>query len=440
MLTLSSCEKYLDAKPDKALATPSNLKDLEAILNNGQVNNLNPVAGDILSDFYFLENTTWNALTDVNARNTYIFANDTYHDFDWQNGYNLIFRANVVLDGLAKVVIGANEIGRANEIKGSALFFRAFAHFHLAQVFCMPYQKSTAAQTLGLPLKLSSDLNERIVRSNLEESYQSIILDLKEAAELLPNSRDFKTQASKAACYFQLARIYLIMGEYEDANRYADLALAINGTLLDYNTINATAANPFTLFNEEVVLQGFGNNRGGIFIANNARVNTSLYQSYADHDLRKTLFFRRNSNGTYAFKGDYSGRNNGTLFAGLANDELYLIKAEAAIRLDQIDVGMGVLNQLLVKRFRNGTFTPLRAGNKDEALRLVLMERRKELLFRTNIRWSDIKRLSLEPAYAVSIERSIANTNYLLAVGDLRYANLIPLQTVLLSGVVQNPR
>lgn len=440
IVSFSACEKYLEAKPDMALATPSTLKDLEAILNNWQVNNLNPVAGDILSDDYYLEETTWKALTDLTARESYIFGKETYHDFDWQNAYNLIFRANVVLEGLSTLGYNENEHQRVNTIKGTALFLRAFAHYHLVQVFALAYEQNAAKETLGVPLKLSADLKEIIVRSSLEENYQSVIKDLSEASELLPNIREFKTQPSKAACYHQLARVFLVMGNYEQAENFANKALAINSTLIDYNTLSATAINPIVLFNDEVVFQAFNSGRGGIFIANRARVNNDLYQSYAANDLRKALFFNRNANGSYAFKGDYSGRNNGNLFAGLAIDELYLIKAEAEVRLGRFDDGIKTLNLLLIKRWKAGTFVPFNAGNKDEALSLVLAERRKELLFRTNIRWSDIKRLSFDANHAVSIERRIGTDVYTLAVGDLKYANLIPVNTVKLSNVIQNER
>lgn len=440
IVLLGSCEKYLEAKPDQALATPSTLKDLEAIINSSQMNSLNPVAGDILSDDYFLEEAIWKSLTDLTARETYIFAKETYHDFDWQNGYNLIFRANVALDGLAKLDSSPNEQQRVNTIKGSALFLRAFAHYQLIQIFALAYHPNTAKQTLGIPLKLSSDLEEKISRSSLEDNYLSLVKDLSEAAELLPTIREFKTQPTKTACYQQLSKIYLIMGDAAKAEAFAIKALAINNQLMDYNQISTTAANPFTLFNDEIVFQGFGTSRGGVFIANRARVSTQLYDSYANNDLRKLIFFSRNTNGTYAFKGDYSGRNNGTLFAGLATDELYLIKAEAAIRQNKLAEGMETLNQLLIKRWKTGTFVPLSANTKAEALKLVLLERRKELLFRTNNRWADIKRLSFDTENAVSVERVIGNEMYKLTVGDLKYANLIPLNSIKLSGIMQNER
>jgi tetratricopeptide (TPR) repeat protein len=437
---LASCEQYLEAKPDKALATPSTLKDLEAILNNFNVNNLSPNAGDIMSDDYFLEDATYNSLTDVTARDTYFFGKDTYQDFDWQFLYSLTFRANVPLEELEKIKVSDREQERAKAIKGSALFLRSFALYHLVQTFAMPYQKATANETLGVPIKLSSDLNEKIVRSNLEDCYQTMIKDLKAAVDLLPNTRAFKTQPSKAACYGQLARIYLIMGEYEQAEIYSSLALSINNKLMNYNSLNANSANPIELFNVEVDFNATNSGRGGVYNPSRARVTKELYDTYANNDLRKVIFFSRNANGSYAFKGDYLGRNNGLLFAGISVDENLLIKAEAEVRLGRWEKGLETLNSLLITRWRTASFVPLTSNSQAAALKLVLLERRKELLFRCNTRWADIKRLSFEPEHAITIKRSIGTRQEELKIGDLRYASLIPLNTIILSGVTQNKR
>lgn len=440
VMIFSSCEKYLDAKPDQALATPSTLKDLEAILNNNTVNSLYPTAGDIMTDDYYLEDAVWKSLNDVTARDNYLFGGQTYQDFDWSNLYNLIFRANVPLDEIEKIKYAPNEQERADLIRGTALFTRAMAHYHLIQIFALPYDKNTAMTNLGIALKLSSDLNEKIFRSSLEDCYQAVIQDLNKAITLLPNVREFKTQPSKAAAYGLLSKVYLVMADYDKALEYANLSLAINKSLMDYNTINAAAADPILLFNKEVNYNASSTGRGGVFVTDKARVNMDIYNSYKVNDLRKTVFFSKNTNGSYAFKGDYAGRNYGGLFAGITVDETFLIKAECEVRLNKVAEGMKTLNDLLRTRWKTGTYVDLTVGNQTDALKLVLLERRKELLFRCNVRWSDIKRLSKDGENAVTIKRKIEGKDYELKSGDLRFAGLIPLNTIKLSGVVQNGR
>lgn len=439
-ILFSGCQKFLDAKPDKALATPSTLADFSAILNNYQMNTLYPIAGDVMGDDYYLEDATWNGLNDQLYRDSYVWGDQTYHDFDWQYGYNLIFRANVVLDGLKNLEFNPNDEHTYQTIKGSALFYRAFCMNHLLQVFTLPYQKETAKSVLGIPLKLSAALEEPITRPNLEICYQQVIKDLKAAVQLLPVQSTFKTQPTKVAAYAQIAREELLMGDFEVAANYADSALQIYPNLIDYNTVSTTVRNPFSMFNDEVIFQAYNSGRGGVFISSIARVDSNLYKNYATNDLRKVLFFNRNSNGSYAFKGDYSGRNSGNLFTGISTDELYLIMAESLVRQNRMAEGMAYLNALLMKRYKTNTFVPLQATDVNTGMKLILQERRKELLFRSNCRWTDIRRLSNEPDYAISLKRIVQGKTYELLPGDLRYANLIPQNTITLSGINQNQR
>jgi hypothetical protein len=60
LLVFSSCNKYLDAKPDQSIATPSTIEDLEGILNNYNfVNAKYPSAAEVSSDDYYLTGTDW---------------------------------------------------------------------------------------------------------------------------------------------------------------------------------------------------------------------------------------------------------------------------------------------------------------------------------------------------------------------------------------------
>jgi tetratricopeptide (TPR) repeat protein len=440
VMIFSSCESYLDAKPDQALATPSTLKDLEAIENSSFVNGLYPNAGDIMSDDYYMEDAVYKSLTDVTARENYLFGGNTYQDFDWSNLYNGIFRANVPLDEIKKINYAPSEQGRVDMIKGSALFTRAMGNYHLIQIFALPYQKETASETLGIPLKLSSDLNEKIFRSNLEDCYQVIIQDLTQAIALLPNRREFKTQPSKAAAYGLLGKVYLVMGDYEKALDNATQSLAISNSLMDYNSLKPNDLNPIVLFNSEVLYNAVSTGRGNIFYGPTAKVNMDIYNSYVANDLRKTVFFSKNTNGSYSFKGDYAGRNYGSLFAGITVDETMLIKAECEVRLNRVNEGLKSLNDLLRTRWKTGTYVDMTAVDQAAALKLVLLERRKELVFRCNVRWSDIKRFANDVNHAVSLKRTVEGKDYELKSGDLRFAGLIPLITIQLSGVVQNGR
>jgi hypothetical protein len=225
------------------------------------------------------------------------------------------------------------------------------------------------------------------------------------------------------------------MRKYPEAGLYADSCLQLYHTLLDYNTLNASASYPISQFNAEVIMEGMipvprqlNNSRG--------KIDSLLFQSYADNDLRKAIFFKNNNNGTYGFRGCYEG--GGNLFDGIATDEVLLIRAEASARLGDITAALNDLNLLLKNRYKTNSFNPLTANDAEGALTLILSERRKELLMR-GIRWMDIKRLNKEGSDIV-LKRILNGVTYLLPPNDLRYALPIPEDIITLTGMTQNLR
>lgn len=239
---------------------------------------------------------------------------------------------------------------------------------------------------------------------------------------------------SRPAAYGLLSRVYLSMRNYSAASRYADSCLALYNTLLDYNHINQTPTYPIANFNPEVIFhaQGIVN----ILINSRAKVDSALYNMYSTNDLRKNIFFRNNNNGTYGFRGNYSG--GGNLFVGIATDEIYLTKAECLARFGDYKEAMNLLNQLLIKRWKDGTFVPLTAADAGEALQIILTERRKQLLMR-DLRWMDIKRLNKEEVN-IRPKRLLNGQVYELLPNENRYALPLPAYILSLSGMPQNPR
>lgn len=438
---LISCEKFLDVKPDKSLAVPATAKDLQAMLDfETRMNTNYPVAGDIAGDDYYLKPADWSTLMLVDDRNAYTWEKTAVPGQDWQFTYSRVFPANVVLDLVDDVFEGVPNRDDYNAIKGTALFFRGYSYFLAAEVFTMPYQGTTAPSRLGLPLRLTSDVNDKTVRPTQQETYDQIIKDLTEASRLLPVVTAFKTRPGRAAAFAALTRVCLVRGDYAKAGAYADSSLLLNNELIDYNTVNAAMANPFQIFNSEVLLHALGRSNTGVFSPSRARVDTILYASYHANDLRKAIYFKKNADNSFQFKGSYGGSNSGALFAGLATDEMYLTKAECLARLGKGQEAMEVLNSLLKKRWKAATFTGLTAASDQEALDIILRERRKELLFRGSIRWMDLRRLNHDPAFARTLTRRMDQEQFILPPNDKRYAFLIPWSVVEEAGIQQNER
>jgi len=114
------------------------------------------------------------------------------------------------------------------------------------------------------------------------------------------------------------------------------------------------------------------------------------------------------------------------------------MRAECFARAGNTAAALNDLNTLIQKRWKTGTFIPFTAANPQQALNIILTERRKELIFR-DLRWIDIKRLNKEGA-AIIIKRIINGQTYQLEPNDNRYALPLPLDIINLTGIQQNPR
>jgi hypothetical protein len=432
-----SCKKYLDEKSDKSLVTPSTIKDLQGILDDNYIMNLHtPGFGETSSDDYFISDEDYYSLGDID-RNAYIWqlTNYTYGN-DWNAAYSAIYNSNYCLESIEKIKPSIEEEPQWNNVKGSAYFFRAYYFLDLVWEYGKAYDDQSSASDPGIVLRLGSDFNVKSVRATVKESYEQVISDLKNAIPLLPEHPSHVMRPSKAAAYGLLARAFLTMRKYDSAYRYSDLCLNIKDDLLDYNSseVNTVGNVPFTPFNREIIFYSTQTGNYTPKAQPYALIDTVLYGSYGSNDLRKLVFFFPN-NGFFSFKGHYSGSGN-TFFSGLATDEIVLIRAECNARKGNITDAMSDLNKLLVNRWAAGTFVPLTASTVQDALSVILTERRKELTQR-GLRWIDIKRLNKEGAL-ITPTRVVATQTYRLAPNSDKYALALPADIINVTGIAQN--
>jgi hypothetical protein len=444
-ILFTGCGKdFLNVSPNTSLAIPTNLSEYRALLDHDRLFLDHPALGDIGCDDYYLPATILQGKNYL-VQNAYRWTPNTYENGsgievgDWNNPYRNIYISNIVLEGLPSITMTTNNEKEYKEIKGAALFIRAFNFYNLAQLFSEPYIPSSAEKDLGLPIRLSSDFNKNINRSSVKDTYDKIIEDLLNAKELLSSnvpSANYINRPSKPAAFALLARTYLTMQKYLEASIYADSSLILYKTLLDFNTINSA---PTLVFrnNPEEIIRATQINYSTLGISTTAVIDSNLYKSYDENDLRKSLYFRLNTDGTPSFRGNYSGTS--TNFIGIATDEIYLIRAEAKARLGNNDGAMSDLNTLLVKRWKTGKFVPYIITNGNDALNKILTERRKELLLR-GLRWGDLRRLNQDSRFAVVLKREINGQKYTLLPNDIRYALLIPSDEIQLGQISQNKR
>lgn len=445
-LLFLSCEKqyeWLDIKNNKNLVVPETLQDFQAILDNSNImNRYFSTPGLVGADNVYVTDNNYPTLQET-ERNLYIWAYEIWADgtsAPWTNLYSIVGYANLVLDGLKKI----DESGaQYANLEGQAYFYRAYAFYILAQLFCKPYDDNTA-NSLGLPLRLTADINVIEERASLAQTYEQILADAQASATLLSTEQTYLLRPSKAAAFGLLAKTYLLMGNYREALRYADEALQLHPALLNFNSDlvqpNTTYRFPtLGVNNPEIMFYAEAISYQSIrpVTSSTGNVDTLLYGQYAPDDLRKSTFYMTIAN-AQKFMGAYTG--SFANFTGIASNEIYLIRAECYARLDRLEEGLNDLNLLLLNRYKNGMLVPFQIDNKEVLLTTILNERRKELPFTANLRWEDLRRLNKEPLYRQTIRRRVNGVEYVLEPNSARFVLPVPNQEIELSGISQNER
>lgn len=321
--------------------------------------------------------------------NSVLPSNSTVGLF-WNNAYNQIYAANSVYQGVEKSLFTQTQKG---VLQGEALFVRAMTHFYLLQLFGeIPYIKSTDYKE-----------NSTARRTPDKQIYLNIVQDLKRAEELLSVSYSSaeRTRPNSFAVKALLARVYLYMGEWENAQKTA-LAVIENKSLY---ILENNLGNVFLKNSSETILQfspsGTGRNtdEGSVFIFTSGpppitSLSNSLMQSFSTDDKRRALWTGSvtNPQGTWYYPFKYKeakvtspSREYSIL---LRLTEQYLIVSEADARLGSLDQAKLYLNAIRNRAGLGNTS----AGNTEEIIDAVLEERRKEFFTEYGHRFFDLKR------------------------------------------------
>lgn len=440
--TFFSCKKYLEEKSNKKLVVISKLEDMQALLDDAAtMNNVStPSYMESAADDYFLPPSVYAAQPLV-YQQLYEWKKYPYrYSNDWNKAYLAIYNSNVCLEAIGKITQVNANAQLWNNVKGSALFYRSFYYLLLAWQHSKIYDRNTSSSDLGIVLRSGTDFNVPSIRATVEQTYQQIIGDTKMAINLLPAQPQHVLRPSRAAAFGLLSRAYLSMGMADSAYRYADLCLQIKSSLMNYNgdsdiSGSMSASLPFKRYNKETIFytemfQGFG-----LHAPYQAKIDTSLYQSYNLNDLRRTGFFKA-TNPYQQFKGNYTANAN-NLFTGIATDEIFLIRAECLARLNRTVDALADLNTLLKARWKSSVvYNPVTATDSRDALNKILVERRKELLMR-GLRWIDIKRLNKE-GMSITLKRISNGETLLLKPDDPFYALPLPQDIIEQTGIQQN--
>lgn len=425
---LSSCQEFLDAKPNKSIVVPGSLQDMQAILDNSIIQNNTPTLALLASDDFYTNDEGFNSFELEWMRKGHTWQQDAFIGeesvTDWQWPYQQIFYTNIVFEQADNFVpANQNESQKLNEILGEAHFKRAYAYFYLIQVFTPPYDPINISTENGIPIKKDPNVNNFPARSSLMENYNLILDDMDKALELLPESSLFLTKPNRKTAHAFLSRIYLSMGDFGKAEEHADQALGFGYSLLPFQEIYNGLEFPLRAFffpiprlNSEIVY--FDQMLSLSFLFNaNFFADSTVFNLYNESDLRRHLYYYANQgSGGNNFIGNLTGdfRN----FSGISITEILLTKAECLARKNEGSGALEILNTIARSRSAIEGFNPLPLQN--DMLSLVLEERRKELIGQGYLRWMDLRRFSREPTLNKILTREFEGNVYSL---DLRSSN-----------------
>lgn len=431
MLLLTSCKKFLAEPPNKTTSlVVKTTTQINALLDNPANFYVENNSSQIFStDDYGLTLNIYNGGkgTFSNMAAFEFLTWDTQYipdltDRFWGGEYKKIFTANLALDAVDEVT-GTDE--EKAVIKADAHFIRAYSYWVLANTYCLPYTEQNKNE-MGLPIKLSVSFEEPMQRQSLEKVYLQIEADLAEALKipvgLTQSGRPRHWRASKAGVNAFAARYYLNRNNNVKAIEHANAALADYSTLVDYNTemkysskiqsitINSGTPNaqtvvlkyPYTHDNQSDLIDMVGwkeflyfrmlNYTSWWYIPSIDLLN--LYDKtndlrYEYHMVEGYSYDRGMTKPSYDYPG-YIFFFKDRLPSGPTVAEVLLTKAEAQARSNDPAGAMTTLNILRAKRMKPGAWVNLVASGKDDAIKKVLEERRREMPFVQ--RWFDIRR------------------------------------------------
>lgn len=437
----SACRKYVEIAPQQTRELKLT-SDYQQLLYN--TSTMDPAyyyaiyAGDDAGSSEAKWQTGLNAI----AGNAYIWADQFYgttdEDLEWAAMYKALYVCNTVVTGVMGSQNGTDQ--QKVQAYSSALVHRAFTFYSLVNVYAKQYDAATAATDPGIPMLLEPKLFTDLTRATVQKVYDQIKSDLITALPSLPDLPDYNSNPSKVAAYAILARVYLNTRDFTEAERYANLALGLQSTLLDLNSYVALPTSiPIKTKNPEEI---FFKRTQQFPVA--FPLSASMLSILGTTDLRYQIF---TINGTGINGATFTGRaynrvrlaNDGA-YVGPSVPEMMLIEAECEARANQPGTAVSILNTLRKKRFKPADYKDLTAANANDALLLVIDERKREFMGR-GFRWFDQRRLSKDEGLVPVVTRIFQGNTYTLAPGSNRYTFPIADKYIQFNPeITQNPR
>jgi hypothetical protein len=426
VFSFTSCEKFLDLKPvSQSIAVEGTSSDSVVYTSASEVEAaLAGVYGELRNEYfeldYFVNGDAQSDDAYAGADNPANFQIDDYNidatnlnvGRDWAYLYSAIGKANLVINNVDAVNDPELTAARKSEIKGEALFIRAYMYYYLVQLWGdVPLQLSEVTS-------ISSENLAEIYpilfppRKPMADVFAQIILDLETALPAVPVSALNKGYVTKGAVNALLAKVYTVQQpqDWSKVDQYCSAVISGGYSLLpEYDQLwdNQHENSSEAIF--EVNYEGTsssGNWGASMFMGSDwKKFNIPSNDLVAAFD-RENDMIRKNASilfgdvsgswsdnnwpqETYPFVYKYrnyvSPSPQNYIFLRLA--DIILLKAEALNAAGDVAGAAELVNQIRTRvQLPNTT-----AANQADMRLAIEKERRLELAFEGH-RWFDLKR------------------------------------------------
>ena len=346
-------------------------------------------------------------------------------DIDWTTRLWLsnLYQLNKVINEVQTSTGGT--AAQKNELVALAQANRAWIYFQLINLYGKPFQAATAANDPGFPIILTADITVTdFKRNTVQEVYDFIIKEFTSAIPNLPVNPAHSIDFNKAAAEGLLGKVYLYMGNNVAALAAFNAAFSENAmrskpavlydyvkefadggkfTPLNYDGPNNSPGNNRYDFTESLVPKRFYNGSySGNGYGNDPFVLDPKAQAlFGPNDLRLNFYAPEFPYSTPNPSGRL--RKYGVTYSafGLQLSELYLLRAEAKARLNDLPGAVADVEVLRRNRMpESQSRVPASAAASQSALIKFIFEERVREFAMEGYRWFDMRRQSVDPLFS----------------------------------------
>jgi len=352
----------------------------------------------------------------------------------WVDGYRLINRCNIVINGVTQAVAnGVISQAIGDDYIGQAKFLRAITHFELLMHYARPYSDNPTSN-LGVPYRTIAIDNQNAVdasytdgRLSVAECYDLVLTDLDDAEAKISQSTDLSLASKNAAIAFK-SRVKLHKrdwaGVLDESAKLTSYQLTNSPSgVFENNAVNSESI--FSIRNTAQLNPGTNGAIGAVYKGRTLGAISPILWNDTDwlsDDKRRKTTTSTTEGGDYMTFNNQNGYfsnkyRDATTFSDYAPiiryAEILLNEAEAEARTNGVtQLAVDKLNKVRNRSLANPSTQQYEVAdfaNDAELVAKIIKERRIEFLAEGK-RWADIHRLQQDDLTPVDgIPAKVAN-------------------------------